>query len=318
MSYLRIFFADAVTAQQEAIFRGALADWEAAIISHPDVSPWRTSEDFYISELCDVGWYYPAGAGNDGLDIFVRVQPIDGSLGVLARAGPCGFINQEPRLAVITMDSDDIEGEEDNGRLFDVVRHEIGHCVGIGTSGFTLNGLLLNGGGEDPQFTGAFARAAYLSLGGSGNVPVQEFQSGHWRESTFGNELMTPFISTGTNPLSIISLSSLQDLGFVADTSFAESYSLPKEGDNKEEMIEMLDDVAVYENTDLAAALKKNHEKAVYRRRVMGGGVAVMVLALALIVAVFIKRKSKKENKGMEVIKTVVRSFLGLSSNENR
>jgi hypothetical protein len=48
---------------------------------------------------------------------------------------------------------------------------------------------------------------------------------GHWSESAFGNELMTPFLDRGINPLSLITLEALADLGYQTSAVGAEPYA---------------------------------------------------------------------------------------------
>ena len=55
-------------------------------------------------------------------------------------------------------------------------------------------------------------------------------QDGHWRESVFGNEIMSPFVSDHVEPLSAITIQSLADLGYSVDVSKADPYRLPPPG----------------------------------------------------------------------------------------
>src|SRR5262249_23114472 len=57
--------------------------------------------------------------------------------------------------------------------------------------------------------------------GGSGTAGV------HWSESTFGNELMTGYIGGVPDPLSILTIGSLQDMGYLVNYSAADPYPLP-------------------------------------------------------------------------------------------
>ena len=64
------------------------------------------------------------------------------------------------------------------------------------------------------------------------DVPVENTggpgtADGHWRESVFRNELMSGFIAAPNNPLSRLTVASLQDLGYEVDLSKAEPYKLP-------------------------------------------------------------------------------------------
>ena len=92
-----------------------------------------------------------------------------------------------------------------------VILHEMGHVLGFGTIWSDLS-LLADpslSGGTDPHFTGAQAIAAFNAIGGatyiaSAKVPVEDMggegtADAHWRESVFGNELMTGFVEASTN-----------------------------------------------------------------------------------------------------------------------
>ena len=100
---------------------------------------------------------------------------------------------------------------------------------------------------NDPKFQGHAAKVEYFALSGStGNIPVEDGSfnglsaaqlnagqgqgsvDGHWRETEFDTELMTPAIDSGVaNPLSAMSIRSLEDLGYAVDPSHADAYSLP-------------------------------------------------------------------------------------------
>ena len=75
----------------------------------------------------------------------------------------------------------------------------------------------------------------FLALVGSGGhqpVPVANTggpgtRCGHWREAVFGNELMTGFLDTGSNPISRLTIASLADLGYEVNLEAADDYSLP-------------------------------------------------------------------------------------------
>jgi hypothetical protein len=122
------------------------------------------------------------------------------------------------------------------GLLTDVVLHEMGHVLGVGTL-WTASGrtLLVGRGTEDPHFTGPTARAQFAALNTvtySGTpIPVentggQGTRDSHWRESIFGRELMQGFAKAGGMPLSRITTGSLQDLGYLVNLNGSDSYSL--------------------------------------------------------------------------------------------
>ena len=49
----------------------------------------------------------------------------------------------------------------------------------------------------------------------------------HWRETVFDSELMTGFINRGGNPLSLVTVASLEDLGYAVDRESSEDFQLP-------------------------------------------------------------------------------------------
>lgn len=204
------------------------------------VSRWRSA---ITADLPQVRINSPAGscfeaqpAINEVIDdimLFVEFVDIDGAGKILGSAGPC-YIRTESNLPIVghlKLDAADLEKMESDGTLDDVVLHEIGHVLGIGTL-WSRNSLVDGGGGDDPHFSGAHAIDAYRALGGTGNgVPVENTGSSgtrdsHWRESVFGNELMTGYIGGTPNPLSELTIASLKDLGYGAQTSAASQYTL--------------------------------------------------------------------------------------------
>jgi hypothetical protein len=139
-----------------------------------------------------------------------------------------------PYHGTMTFDSADLSWLESSGYLLDVITHEMGHVIGIGTI-WSSKGLLSGAGTSDPEFTGAKATAEYDAIFGSTahSVPVENTGGSgtanvHWRESVFANELMTGFYNAGSvNPISRITAASLADLGYQVDMNGAESYTPP-------------------------------------------------------------------------------------------
>ncbi len=210
-----------------AVIGRAAARWTAAIGADlPDAIVSMPAGSCYDGQLATTEVI-------DDLLIFVRVVDIDGYGGVLARAGPC-FIRGEsglPLVGVIELDRADLG--RDQQIILDVVTHEMGHVLGIGTL-WPLRSLVHDRDGDDPRFLGSVAQTAYQELGGSDELVPLENTGGtgtrgsHWRETTFRTELMTGWINAGVNPLSRITIASLRDLGYQIHMGAADPYSLPR------------------------------------------------------------------------------------------
>jgi len=175
-------------------------------------------------------------------DVLIEASgtPIDGPGGILGQAGPthlrpasAGAAAFLPAKGRMQFDTADLASMQANGTLNDVITHEMGHVLGIGTI-WTNKGLLAGANGNNPTFTGTNTKKEYGTLKGTGPavVPVENTggagtKNSHWRESVFSNELMTGFVASPPNPMSRLTVASLKDLGYVVDLSKAEPYSLP-------------------------------------------------------------------------------------------
>lgn len=180
----------------------------------------------------------------DDVRIFVRLEAIDGPGNVLGAAGPCAVRDSVDGgltvVGVMRFDIDDLDRLDQNQQLTDVVVHEIGHVMGFGTlpqwDSLLMHPSLVEGKGADTHFVGPRAIAAFDAVGGANfsgsKVPVENSQGGqatqdaHWRESVFDNELMTGFVNPFPNPLSIVTLEALGDLGYLVNQNNVDSYSL--------------------------------------------------------------------------------------------
>lgn len=173
----------------------------------------------------------------DDLLIFVRLEPRDGPGGVLGAAGPCivRLTDRLPIVGLMEFDTADL----DLATLPNIILHEMGHVLGFGTIWsqklLLLNPSLPNSLGADTHFPGPNAVAAFNAAGGNtyvgAKVPVENTQGGagtrdsHWRESQLKNELMTGFLGAGANPLSAITIRSMQDLGYTVSVATADPYT---------------------------------------------------------------------------------------------
>lgn len=137
-------------------------------------------------------------------------------------------------------DAADLDAFAEAGRLEEIVLHEMGHALGIGSlwEGFGLVDDASDGSGEaDTAFNGPRAREAFDAVGGSAylagaKVPVENRGSegeinGHWRESALGSELMTTRMGGAPAALSAVTIASLEDMGYQVDANAADDYSWP-------------------------------------------------------------------------------------------
>jgi hypothetical protein len=115
-----------------------------------------------------------------------------------------------------------------------VALHEMIHLLGFGFFGWTEKNLLSGAGSTSAMYIGAGGTAGCKLVGGAGvcsvGVPVAYGGSGtaysHWRDSVFGDELMTGFLK-GVAPLSVMTIKSLEDLGYVVNIAAADPYTVP-------------------------------------------------------------------------------------------
>jgi hypothetical protein len=176
-------------------------------------------------------------------DVLIQAQgsAIDGPGRILGQAGPshvrpasAGAAAFLPVKGLMSFDTADLAKMATDGTLNDVIAHEMGHVLGIGTL-WEQKGLLKRPRTSNPTFAGAGAMEEYRLLRGVARrrrVPVENTggpgtADGHWRETVFRNELMSGFIAAPGNPLSRMTAASLGDLGYQVDLAAAEPYVLP-------------------------------------------------------------------------------------------
>jgi hypothetical protein len=235
-----IRYVGSATAAQKTAFTNARLKWEEVITGNlPSVQmniPAGECKDAEGVALVD----HPAvNEVIDDLVVYVQLDSIDGPGNVLGTAGPC-FIRNTSRLPVfgiMRFDRADLRVMEQNGLLGDVILHELGHVLGFPNLWEDPQfDLLVGAGGDDPYFTGSNALSAFQLAGGTPvngvGVPVENSggegtRDSHWRESVLASELMTGFVSAGSNPLSAITIGSYEDLGYEVNYDAADPYSVP-------------------------------------------------------------------------------------------
>jgi hypothetical protein len=218
---IEVRFAGGLTAAQKDAFKTAAQRWSKVIVG-------------------DLPSVMVGGELIDDLLIMAQGVPIDGPGKILGQAGPthlrpvaAGASAFLPAKGLMSFDTADLAKMEADGTLVDVIAHEMGHVIGIGTI-WDHKGLLAGAGSINPHFTGAGAQREYGVLKGTGPTAVPVENTGgpgtvdsHWREAVFKNELMSGFIAAPDNPLSRMTVASLADLGYEVDLGAAEPYALP-------------------------------------------------------------------------------------------
>ncbi len=215
--HIDVNFLGGLSDRQREVFGQAAARWSEIIVG-------------------DVPEVTINGQTVDDLRIDAEGVPIDGPGQILGQAGP-RFIRTDgglPITGIMSFDSADLDQLEANGSLQNVIVHEMGHVIGIGTLWSSM-GLLEGEGTANPVFVGENAMREWGLLSGAGRpmpVPVANTggagtREGHWRESVFGNELMTGFLDDGINPLSRVTVAALQDMGYEVNYDAADEFNLP-------------------------------------------------------------------------------------------
>ncbi|MEE8291761.1 MAG: leishmanolysin-related zinc metalloendopeptidase [Candidatus Tectomicrobia bacterium] len=214
---IEVNFTGGLTTRQRRAFSLAAARWSELIVGDlPDIPV--------------------QGQRIDDVRIDASGEVIDGAGRILGQAGPTRVRTDGglPITGVMSFDVADLETLERNGSLVNVVIHEMGHVLGIGTL-WQRMGLLQGAGTANPIFVGANAMREYgalLRVNRPMPVPVANTggagtRDGHWRESIFGNELMTGFLDGGINPVSRVTVAALEDMGYQVNYAAADDYQLP-------------------------------------------------------------------------------------------
>lgn len=220
---------------QRAVFETAAARWGSLI----------------TGDVEDVEAQIPAGSCGetspsldltiDDLVIFAGIEDIDGPGAILGSAGPCYIrTGSLPVIGLMRFDLADVVALESGGQLGQVILHEMGHVLGIGSL-WGSKGLLHNpspgsSAATDTYYSGLSGIAGFDAIGGTtytggAKVPVENIggagtANAHWRESVLKNELMTGYLNNGSNPLSVLTVRSLEDLGYTVNAAGADSFFL--------------------------------------------------------------------------------------------
>ncbi|HJQ09579.1 MAG TPA: leishmanolysin-related zinc metalloendopeptidase [Gemmatimonadaceae bacterium] len=222
-----------MTADQQLLFTNAAARIRGFISgSVPTVD--ATGAD---PSLCGVSGVPVLAENVPGVIIYASVQSIDGPGRVLAQASPCytrDVNDLRTVVGVMEFDVDDLSILGSTGSLQDVITHEMLHVLGFGVFWNDLN-LLTGFNTSSVGYTGSGGINGCIMTGGTAtcvsSVPVENTGGGgtansHWRETTFGSELMTGFANSGSMPISIMTVRSMSDLGYTINAAAADPYQI--------------------------------------------------------------------------------------------
>ena len=187
-----------------------------------------------LNYACNGDYPYPI----DDNYVCAKVVPIDGVGQVLGSAGVV-YINSNklPIAGYTKLDVDDIPNLISAGTFDDVVMHEIGHLLGIRGTTWGQKYVV---GANGIDFNGTNAVREYRSISGCANgFPPIEQDGGagtagsHWDDYCFKTELMTGYLGgTALQPISTMTIGSLQDIGYQVDYTKADPYTKSKMATN--------------------------------------------------------------------------------------
>ena len=219
--------------RHKRLFRQAADRWEELIVG--DLADIDFSLNLYAKWNADLERRITVRDTVDDLRIFVGVKNLEE--GIAGQGGPIWIrlSDQLPILATITIDQGELQTSDDS--FYALALHEITHCLGFGTLWDDF-GLLQNPSTDNPEadthFSGPAAWLSFILSGGAdypgAKVPVENGgDDGHWRQSVFGDELMiSGWVWPYEAPLSIITASSLIDLGYELGGDLVDEYRVPR------------------------------------------------------------------------------------------
>ncbi|MYA64350.1 MAG: hypothetical protein F4139_06930 [Gemmatimonadetes bacterium] len=248
---IELVFLNSGTPSQDAIVEQAAVRWESVMGQEVQDYPAFVTDRPFARNQCFRG--QPSVAEEiDDIRIWISIDSVDGVGKNIASAGPChvraisygfGTFYSTPALGAVLLDEADVAQMESEGTLLSVVTHQLAHALGFGTIWRIREWIQDPSSPDKPDadthFTGPLTIPAFDAVGGSGyagaRVPVENggtrgVADTHWRESVFGDELMTPYLTGDTQPLSLVTIESMYDIWYEVDLDAADAFSLTSAG----------------------------------------------------------------------------------------
>jgi len=231
------FIGEGGTPRQRQAISSAVAKWQRAIVGHVGALHFTEAAGRCVNGIPAID------EDIEDLLLFVQLAPIDGPRNIIGQAAPCNVYLPIglTLMGFLQLDVADLDLMLSEGTLDNVVMHEIGHILGIGTLWNYRRSLLVGSvaaGGIDPYFAGASARDQFALLQSTyagTPVPVENCvgitgcgagtRDSHWRKSVFNTELMQGY-SSRNMPMSRVTLGSLADLGYTVNLDAADPFTL--------------------------------------------------------------------------------------------
>ena len=204
-------------------FTKAAKRWERVITG--DLEPVKT----YYFEPKYEGCFHPSNRQIDDVYICARYAAHDGLGGIVAYGEPdwTRGLRGLPASGYMTVDQEDLVLLKDNNIFQDLIEHEIGHILGIGTQWYNIGVV---GPGNFCPYLGTHANSEYQTLTGCANIPTELDGGGatrcsHFDEECLDNELMTGYINSDKeNLLSRLTVATLEDLGYQVNYAEADDF----------------------------------------------------------------------------------------------
>ena len=238
---------DPFTVDEQAAVSAAVNKWTSVIVGDTPGVPGPYT--IPANSSCGNTDQIVLPGGVDDMLVLMNFKPMSDN-STLGFGGVCAVnaVSGTAFIGFVIINSNLVPEMIADGILNGVVQHEMGHAQGFGilwnlTGHWDCGPQLPASTGVTPDtyFSCPKAQAQFNAVGGapySGKkVPLQNTGGDgvwniHWRESVFGDELMTPYVlPTNRAPLSVVTVGQFEDIGHVVNYAAADPYVLPGTAD---------------------------------------------------------------------------------------